>query len=123
MNTPAGRRLRQVGAHVTLLSSCALIALHAQPTVERGPSALERTVDATLTPGDDFFAYANGAWLATAVIPSGQERWGARDEINELTRERVARLLDDARSAPSGSSARKVADFRAAWLNEAAIEA
>jgi putative endopeptidase len=74
-------------------------------------------------PGDDFFAYANAAWLKATEIPNGKDRWGARDEINELNRPRLARLLDDARSAPAGSSARKVADFRAAWLDEAAIEA
>ena len=74
-------------------------------------------------PGDDFFAYANSAWLEAAAVPAGKERWGARDELQELTRRRIAKLLDDAGAAPAGSTARKVADFRAAYLNEAAIEA
>ena len=34
----------------------------------------------------------------------------------------MCRLLDDALNAPQGSLARKVADFRAAYLNHAAIE-
>ena len=50
-------------------------------------------------------------------------RWGARDELEEQARRRIAALLDDASAAPAGSAARKVADFRAAYLNEAAIEA
>jgi len=86
-------------------------------------SALESTVDTTIRPGDDFFAYANGAWLRATTIPAGSERWGARDEIRELTRRRVAGLVDRAATAPRGSAARKVGDYRAAWLDEKAIEA
>jgi predicted metalloendopeptidase len=76
-----------------------------------------------VNPGDDFFAYANAGWLKATTIPAGRERWGARDELEEQARRRVAALLDAASSAPAGSPARKVADFRAAYLNEAAIEA
>jgi predicted metalloendopeptidase len=74
-------------------------------------------------PGDDFYAYANREWISTATIPAGRERWGAREELEALARRRVAALLDEGGVAPAGSAARKVADFRAAWLNEAAIEA
>jgi predicted metalloendopeptidase len=76
-----------------------------------------------VSPGDDFFAYANGDWLAATALPPGTERWTARNEINDLAGRKVARLLDDAATAPAGSLARKVADFRAAWLDTAAIEA
>ncbi len=87
------------------------------------PSRLESTVDARVTPGDDFFAYANGGWLKATALPAGNPRWGARDELEEQARRRIAALLDAASAAPSGSAARKVADFRAAYLNEAAIGA
>src|SRR5712692_3575713 len=84
---------------------------------------VEQGVDTSVAPGDDFFAYANGAWLRGTVIPEGKERWGARNEIAELTRRQIAALLDGAGTAPPGTTARKVADFRAAWLDEAAIQA
>lgn len=95
----------------------------AQAADGRRASRLESTVDASIIPGDDFFAYANGGWLKATAIPAGNERWGARDELKEQTRRRIAALLDAANAAPAGSAARKVADFRAAYLNEAAIEA
>jgi putative endopeptidase len=95
----------------------------AQTVAGRTQSPLESTVDASITPGDDFFAYANGDWLKATAIPAGKQRWGARDELEELSRRRIAALLDAAVAAPAGSTARKVADFRAAYLNEAAIEA
>jgi putative endopeptidase len=91
--------------------------------LDRPHSDLEPGVDSSISPGDDFFAYANGSWLQATEIPAGKERWNARNEISELTRQQVAKLLDDASTAPVGSSARKVAEFRAAYLNEAAIEA
>jgi putative endopeptidase len=85
--------------------------------------AQEIGVDAAIRPGDDFFAYANGRWLEATEIPAGEQRWDARTEIAERTRQRIAQLLADTGAAPAGSSARKVADFHAAYLNEAAIEA
>jgi putative endopeptidase len=95
---------------------------HAQ-TNDRPLSDLEPGVDPSIKPGDDFFAYANGSWLQATEIPAGKDRWNARNEISELTRQQVVKLVDDAGAEPVGSTARKVADFRAAYLNEAAIEA
>jgi putative endopeptidase len=83
-------------------------------------------VDAGIRPGDDFFAYANGDWLQATAIPAGQPRVDARTEIAERTRQRIVGIvqsLADAGAAPKGPGARKVADFHAAYLNEAAIEA
>lgn len=79
--------------------------------------------DAGIKPGDDFFAYANRDWLKANSIPAGKERFGARDELEALTRRRIAELIAAAGAAPAGSSARKVADFQAAYMNTAAIDA
>jgi putative endopeptidase len=98
-------------------------AAGAQPVNDRAPSLQESGVDAGIRPGDDFFAYANGDWLKATDIPAGKPRWDARTEIAETTRQRVVKLLADAGAAPVGSSERKVADFHAAYMNEAAIEA
>jgi putative endopeptidase len=92
-------------------------------TASTTTDAIESGVDASIKPGDDFFAYANGAWIKTTDIPAGKARWTVRDEIAELTRQQGLKLLDDASTAPAGSIARKVADFRAAYLNETDIEA
>lgn len=84
---------------------------------------IENGVDPNIKPGDDFFAYANGGWLKATEIPAGKDRWGARAEITEVTRQQLAKLLDDAGSQPAGSLGRKVADFRAAYESETVIEA
>ena len=96
----------------------------ARATNDQRSSQLESTVDASITPGDDFFAYANGVWLGNTAIPAGKERWGARDELENVTRRRIAALVKTAGTdAPAGSPARMIADYHAAYLNEAAIEA
>ena len=117
--------MRLDATHILLAATLSWwpVSLAAQAADGRKPPRLESTVDASITPGDDFFAYANGAWLKATALPSGKERWGARNELEEVTRRRIATLLDAASAAPAGSAARKVADFRAAYLNEAAIEA
>jgi putative endopeptidase len=106
-----------------LMVLASTFAAHAQTGDIRTPSAIESGVDASIKPGDDFFAFANGAWLKATDIPAGKQRWAVRDEIADLTRQQVAKLLDDAPAAPRGSLARKVADFQSAYLNEDAIEA
>ncbi|APV51623.1 hypothetical protein BWI17_19155 [Betaproteobacteria bacterium GR16-43] len=85
-------------------------------------TALASGPDTALKPGDDFFAYANRGWLADTEIPAGKQRWGARNEIDARTRAQVVNVLEDAATQPVGSVARKVADFHAAYLNEAVIE-
>ena len=80
-------------------------------------------VDLRVRPGDDFFAYANGEWLAQNPLPAGQGRWTARQQIDAVTRERLDALMADVAAAPAGSEARKLADFQAADLDEAGIEA
>jgi predicted metalloendopeptidase len=102
----------------------ALVSLSFWPPAvrDRAAATLETTVDPGIRPGDDFFGYANGAWLKAAALPAGKDRWSVRDEINELTRRQVAAILDDAGASPTGSLARKVADFRSACRNASAIE-
>jgi predicted metalloendopeptidase len=82
-------------------------------------------IDHSVAPGDDFFRYANGAWIATAVIPPDRATDGPGDVLIEKTRERVRELIQDAaQTNPAhGSDAQKVGDFYASYLDEAAIEA
>jgi putative endopeptidase len=111
-----GRRSLGTTLAITLLFAAAT-ALRAQDRAEPG-------VDESVHPGDDFFAYANGEWLRATEIPVDSARWTARNEINELTRQQLSQLMEDAAAAaPAGSNARKVADFRAAYLDQAAIDA
>ena len=72
-------------------------------------------------PGDDFFAYANADWLAQTAVPAGKKRYGARDEINAAVKRQVAELITRVAANP-GAQGQKVANFYAAYFDEAAID-
>ena len=78
-------------------------------------------MDASVKPGDDFNAYANGGWAKTAVIPSDQTGWGIFGEINERTNKQLNALIQTAMKAQPGSEERKVGDFFTAYMDTAAI--
>jgi putative endopeptidase len=89
------------------------------------PAAMggETGVDQDLRPGDDFFAWANGAWLADDADSPGQRaRRPPAPRSPSGPAGQIARLLEDANTAPAGSLARRVADFRTACLDEAEVE-
>jgi putative endopeptidase len=82
-------------------------------------------MDRSVTPGDDFFRYANGTWLAETEIPADRSRWGVFSVLDDIAVQRSRQLLERAASdgGDPGSIERKVGDFYASVLDEAAIEA
>ncbi len=81
-------------------------------------------IDHAIKPGDDFFEYANGAWLKTAAIPADRSSTGAFFDVFEATEQHTAELIRGAGQAnpPAGSNARKIADYYAAYMDTAAID-
>jgi predicted metalloendopeptidase len=80
-------------------------------------------MDKSVAPGDDFFAFANRTWLNSTPIPADRSSWGADAVVAELTAKRTADLIAEAaKSGAPGSNARKVGDYYAAFMDEAAIE-
>ncbi|HEY1632859.1 MAG TPA: M13 family metallopeptidase [Rhizomicrobium sp.] len=82
-------------------------------------------MDTSAAPGDDFFAYANGAWVKRTEIPADQSGWGVFTMLREQASKRTAGLIEDAAkdaNAP-GSEKAKIGDFYASFLDEAGIEA
>lgn len=56
-------------------------------------------IDRSIHPQDDFFHYANGGWLKTAVIPNDKARIGALSTINDLSEKAQKTILDDLRGS------------------------
>jgi len=82
-------------------------------------------MDRAVKPGDDFFHYANGAWIKRADIPGDRSYVGIWDSLIDLSRKRTAGLIEEAAksNAPAGSNTRKIADLYHSYMDEAAIEA
>ena len=116
-------------ARCTLLGPLAAVAAFAAPSALAAAPATEPQgldfpgIDPAVAPGDDFFRYANGRWLSAATIPADRSSWGPDEVLAELTAERIAGLIQEAAaSAQPGSEARKIGDYYASLLDEAAIE-
>jgi putative endopeptidase len=75
-------------------------------------------------PSEDFYEYANGAWLKTAKIPASESGWGSFNELREFNQNALKSICEDAAAAPGakGTTRQKVGDFYAAGMDEAAIE-
>ena len=78
-------------------------------------------MDKSVSPGDDFFGYANGGWIKATQIPADRTSFGAFDVIFDEVSKRTADLIKSA--AGSANSEQKMAgDYYSAYLDEAAIE-
>lgn len=51
-------------------------------------------MDTTISPRDDFYAYANGGWESKTEIPSDESRWGSFNELRESNDEMTLKLVD-----------------------------
>lgn len=81
-------------------------------------------MDTTVRPGDDFFEYANGGWLKTAVIPGDKTRWGSFDELADRTNRAVRELLEGVsakNNAQKGTKEYNVANFYKSGMDSANI--
>lgn len=78
----------------------------------------------SVKPGDDFYRYANGHWLATQQIPSDRARWGMFDVLQGNAETAVKAVIEAAAAArsPPSSNEQKIADYYNAYLDTDSIE-
>ncbi|HSR64433.1 MAG TPA: M13 family metallopeptidase, partial [Xanthomonadaceae bacterium] len=81
-------------------------------------------IDRAIQPGDDFDGYANGAWRAQAVIPEDRSSMGVGFDVFQKAEKRNAELVQGlAKTNPAaGTDARRIADYYAAYMDQAGIE-
>ncbi len=104
----------------------AKVSAASQAAAPSGRTGLDLAgIDRSVTPGDDFFGYANGAWIKSTEIPADRSSWGISGVLDELTSRRTADLVAGAAGAlaPTGSDSRKIGDTYVSFMDEAAIEA
>jgi putative endopeptidase len=108
---------RFVRTDVTRVTRAALVvwlAASAEPSAAQGrPDFLAANVDSSVSPGDDFYQHANGAWLRRNPIPEGAARWGRGDVVGDEVSARLRRISERAAAskAPRGSLEQLVGDF------------
>jgi putative endopeptidase len=93
------------------------------PAVIHGfdPANLDRSENACI----DFYAFANGGWLAKNPVPPAYSRWGRFEVLNDQNENVLHEILEAAaknKKAKPGSLEQKVGDFYASCMDEQSIE-
>ncbi|MHB1960569.1 MAG: hypothetical protein ACYCO5_16265, partial [Acidobacteriaceae bacterium] len=119
---------------IVTASACMVLApsfllAHAQ-TTENPPQQESHGInvanmDRSVTPGDNFYLYANGDWIKRTAIPADRAAVGVFSTLDDTANKNTAALIQEAAKAdaPAGSNARKIADLYNSYMNGAAIEA
>ena len=82
-------------------------------------------MDTSVKPGDDFFAYVNGAWAKRTEIAPDRTFVGIDSVLNDQLDRDVRAIVEDMAkdSASAGPIGQQVGDFYASWMDEATIAA
>ena len=79
--------------------------------------------DPSVSPGADFFQYANGAYVKALVIPPDRSRYGSFDALAELSDQRVHGLLEAAAANNTATGAEAmIGAFYRAYMDETQVE-
>lgn len=81
-------------------------------------------MDRSITPGDDFYGFANGTWVSNTEIPADRSSYNSFTRLAIQADERTKVIIEEA-AADHGARGdrKKIGDFYTAFMNEEAIEA
>ena len=81
-------------------------------------------MDTSVSPGDNFFMYANGKWMKNTVIPDDQSGWGSFYTLYEDNLKKLKGIVEEAEkeNATKGSIKQKVGDYYASGMDTVTIE-
>jgi putative endopeptidase len=81
--------------------------------------------DTTVSPADDFYAYANGTWLKHTKIPASKSAWGSFNTVHDRVLVRMHAILDSAdnlNNPKQGSIAQQTGAMYLSAMDSATIE-
>jgi len=88
-----------------------------------GASGIDlKSMDRSVSPGNDFFRYVNGTWLRDTPIPSDRGRWVEFTRLDDLNAQRNRAILDAAAASPRNPEEIKLGNFYASLMDEKGIE-
>jgi len=113
-------------AALILLAAFATFAQQTQkPDLSKPPATFaDYPADTSLNACNDFHTYACATWEKTHPIPADRAGWGTFSLLGEWNRAMLQQILDETSKGGAERNAidRKVGDYYAACMDEAAIE-
>jgi predicted metalloendopeptidase len=81
-------------------------------------------MDKSVTPGDDFYSYADGGWMKTAEIPADRSNIGGFYIADQLREKNTRALFDEILKANAAASSDegRIANYYNAYVNTDAID-
>ena len=121
-------RLSALVAAAVLAAGCGQAPTHtaappgpAAAAVPAKPDVVAANIDASVNPGDDFFSYANGAWLKNHPIPASESNWGIGKAVNEELYATLRKISEQSAANANpirGSDEQKIGDFWTTAMDE-----
>ncbi len=76
-------------------------------------------MDSSVRPGEDFFSYVNGTWIAETEIPADRAAYGGFSILAEEAQDNVRTIIEESASGdfPLGSDEQKVGDLYSSFLD------
>ena len=76
-------------------------------------------MDTSVRPGDDFFAYVNGTWVAETEMPADKARYGLFHILSDESQENVKAIIEKSASGDfaKGTDEQKVGDMYNSFLD------
>src|SRR3984893_7201784 len=114
------------GLLVIALVSFLSLANAQQPGAAKYTPVLDVTsMDRSVDPCVDFFAYSCGGWIKNNPIPPDQTSWDTYSKMQDENLTRLRAILDEAASPNPGRTPvdQKIGDYYASCTDEKAIDA
>ena len=106
------------------IGTLSLAACHNEEK-QAAPDFLAQDIDSTVSPGADFFQYANGGWIKRTAIPASESGWGVGNMVEEDIYNRLRNISEKAAhndTAKAGSVSQKIGDLWTSGMDSTGID-
>lgn len=112
--------------HKALLPALLCLALTAPAQTQSQTHGISTAnMDPKVRPGDNFYLYANGGFVARTILPADRASIGVFNVLTDAASNNIAAIIEDAAktNGPTGSDEARIADLYHSFMDEPGIEA